>query len=611
MDQQATDVIVVGGGGAALRAALAAYETNPNLRICLVSKGTLGQSGVTATACSDRMAFHATLPETEPGGPDNWHYHAEDIYRIGGYVSDGGLAEVLAQNSAEAFRYLDRLGVPWVRRSDGSVAQFLTDGSRYARACYTGPYTANHIEAALIKRLAETEIIVLEHTMVADLALDASRQVCGVTLISETNGQSVRCVCRAVILAAGGAGQIFATNVYPPDCTGDGLALAYRAGAELVNLEFIQIGLCSVKTNLACSGSMMRALPRLINDLGQEFLADYMPHSSAAERLQTLFAKGASWPVSYNDPSHIIDIAVSREIANGRSVFIDYSTNPAGLAESMGCPGWQALVATMKGAETANWHTAANPLERLQAINMPAVLWLKERGVDLAAGDLLQIAPAAQHFQGGVKINRRAETSITGLYAAGEVAGGQHGANRPGGNALLDCQVFGRIAGENAARFCQNTRACSEEPVPSGEKQFTDSGIPAEEARTQVRTWMDQFCSVYRTENGLREALNRIQQLRRRGISDRDTRPAKGLEAVNILLVAELVLKSALERDESRGPHLRFTADNPRTPLPMRDPQWRHYIVQYTAAERPIIERRTPEQLTLPPERDSITHQFE
>ena len=113
-------------------------------------KGALGASGVTATACSDRMAFHATLPHTPPGGPDAWRYHADDIYTIGGQVSDADLAEILAHDAERAFSYLERLGVPWAHRAMARIDQFLTDGSVYPRACYTGPYTANHIEAALV-----------------------------------------------------------------------------------------------------------------------------------------------------------------------------------------------------------------------------------------------------------------------------------------------------------------------------------------------------------------------------------------------------------------------------------------------------------------------------
>ncbi len=599
------DVLVVGGGGAALRAAIAACEAAPQARILLVTKGALGQSGVTATACSDRMAFHATLPTTEPGGPEAWRYHAEDIYRLGGEVSDADLAAILAQRAAEAFDYLDRLGVPWARTANGAVDQFVTDGSRYARACYTGPHTAQHIEQALLRRLRQLPVEVIEHAMVGELLLDRKgERVIGAALIHEGSGAIEAIGANAVILATGGAGQVFAENVYPADCTGDGLALAYRAGAELVNLEFIQIGLCSVKTHLACSGSMMRALPRLVNDAGEEFLPRYFPTGTPLEEVYaTLFAKGASWPVSAEAPSHIIDLAVDRERRAGRRVYLDYARNPQGLrVEAL--PGGAALwYRETKGLAVGGDVDLSTPLARLRAINRPSILWLKERGVDLEAGECLEIAPAVQHFQGGVKIRTRGNATIPSLYAAGEVAGGQHGANRPGGNALLDGQVFGRLAGEAAVSWALGHG--SPPMLPDAwargaiSNLFSAQGAAAEAIRRPVQEEMSTFCGVYRTEAGLKALCDRLAALGKAGVA-----PASGeglsyaVETLNILQVAHLVARAALERDESRGPHLRF-AEGSLRPLPRDDARWRVYLVLKRGAEGPLIERREPVRLGL------------
>ena len=277
------DVLIIGAGGAGLRAAIEAKETFPAGKIVLVTKGTPGKSGVTATACSDRMAFHATLPYTEPGGTENWRYHAQDIYQIGGYVSDGDLAAILARGSKGAFEYLDRLGVPFVKRENGRADQFFTDGSEYARACYTGPRTANHIEEALLRKLSSMEIQVVDHCMVADFITSRGRVIgaFGIDEREETIEKGLTVfTCKTIVLATGGAGEAFEVNVFPSGMTGDGYAMAYRAGAELVNMEFIQIGLSSVKTKLACSGSMMRALPRFVNEEGKEFLIGYFPRES-------------------------------------------------------------------------------------------------------------------------------------------------------------------------------------------------------------------------------------------------------------------------------------------------------------------------------------------
>ncbi|NLV74907.1 MAG: FAD-binding protein [Chloroflexi bacterium] len=591
------NVLVIGGGAAALRAACAAAEQDASLDILLVTKGRLGESGVTATAFSDRMTFHATLPQTEPGGSDAWRLHAEDIYRLGGYVSDGDLAEILAQGSGGAFRYLERLGVPWVRRADGLIDQFVTDGSAYARGCYTGPDTARQMELALLRQLAKTRVRVRENCMVIQLATNGDLgAVTGAWLLDESSTALEYVACGAVILATGGAGQVYGVNVYPPDCSGDGYALAYHAGAELVNMEFIQFGLCSVATKLACSGSMMRALPRLMNDTGDDLLARYLSGLAPAERLQLLYAKGASWPVSSEHPTARIDIAVTRERVAGRRVYLDYAHDPAGIAGGFDSPAWQATLGAMRGAETDAWQSANSPLERLRHINAPVIGWLRERGIDLERGDQLEIAPAAQHFQGGVRINAQAETSLPGLYTAGEAAGAQHGANRPGGNALLDTQVFGEIAGEQAARYCRNHPASADiMPLPP---EYADGILSPLVVLTELPKLMDRNCAVVRSEAGLREALAQVVAWRNQGIRMDKDGMNTAWRARSLLTVAELVLTAALARDESRGPHLRFGADDPDNPLPGDQQRWRRYLVLDKAGDEVRVRSVAPRTLT-------------
>jgi len=592
------DVLVVGGGGAGLRAAIAAAEAAPDLRVILVTKGALGRSGVTATACSDRMAFHATLPTTAPGGDGAWRFHADDIYRIGGCVSDADLAVVLARESAGAFAYLDSLGVPWARRDDGAPDQFLTDGSIYPRACYTGPYTANDIEAALLRRARTLPIDVIDHHLVAELLLDDRGAVAGAALVSE-GGDVTALGARAVVLATGGAGHCFEVNVFPADCTGDGYALAYRAGAELVNLEFIQIGLCSTATGLACSGSMMRAVPRVVNDRGEEFLPRYFAAGTEPMEIHTtLFSKGASWPVSIRDRSHRIDIAVAAEIAAGRRVYLDYGRDPLAF-DLARLPGEarRRLAAEGRGL-TLGDEAAGTPLGRLRAINAPSVTWLAERGVDLAGGEALEIAPAVQHCQGGVKIRTRGETTVAGLYAAGETAGGQHGANRPGGNALLDAQVFGRLAGVAAAEHARS-RGGGQAPSDAAAgvavgALFDPSGEDPTTVRGAVQRAMSRACGVLRTAEGLRRALGELEGLAARGVRSDGARLVAAVEALNLLQTARLVATAALARDESRGPHLRFPSSASLMPLPQDDARWQRQIVLYRGKQGIACDVRVP-----------------
>jgi succinate dehydrogenase/fumarate reductase flavoprotein subunit len=597
------DVLIIGSGGAGLREAIEAKDTFKEGKILLVVKGTVGKSGVTATACSDRMAFHVTLPYTEPGGPDNWKYHAEDIYRIGGYVSDGDLALILAREAREAFEYLDRLGVPFVKKEDGRADQFVTDGSEYARACYTGPRTANHIEEALLRKISSMDIHIIDHCMVTELIKNRGR-VIGAFGIDEREEEIEKRLkifsSKTTVLATGGAGEAFKIHVFPAGMTGDGYALAFRTGAELVNMEFIQIGLSSVKTRLACSGSMMRAIPRFLNREGKEFLGNYFPQGTPpAEIYNLVFEKGASWPVSNEKRTYLIDVAVFKEIAKGRRVFLDYSANPQGFQFQDLEMKWQERYKNEIKREISDEERSKSPLRRLSEINPESIEWLKEYGIDLAAGERIEIAPAIQHFQGGVKIREKGDTSLKGLYAAGECAGGQHGANRPGGNALLDGQVFGRIAGREAAI---EAKSFNKKPEVSSNRiegylaklREMDKGRKASEVRDEIQSITSQFTSVVRTEEGLKKGLKILEGLRKEKVAVDENGLVFGLETENLLDVAEMILRASLLRKESRGPHLFFNRFEDHHPLPNQDPSWRRYIVIRNQSGKMILKKRTP-----------------
>lgn len=649
-------VLVIGAGGAGLRAALAASRTLADPRgVLIATKGELGKSGTTALACSDRMAFHATLPHTEPGGPYNWIHHAEDIYRIGGCVSDADLAAILARCSADAFGFLDSLGVPFARGKDGRVHQFVTDGSEFARACYTGPYTANHIEAALLSKIREEGIPVLEGATAVDILTDPQDgAVSGALLLispqqadrsaplPEGPGQGLKAASRgvrqellevragAVVLATGGAGEIYRHHVFPPGQTGDGCAMALRCGAELTNIEFVQIGLCSVATGLACSGSLMRAIPRFVDGSGKDVLDAFLPIRLPAARLHELvFRKGSTWPVSAEKETHLIDLAVERAILDGKQVFLDYSRNPESF-------DFDALPVSVKEryfsevkAPAGESSRCASPLARVCEINPDVVRWFAERGILLERGDGIEVVPAAQHFQGGVKIGTSGETRVKGLFAAGETAGGQHGANRPGGNSLLDGQVFGQIAGESAALWAIGDGSLAWGSVgwdPS--RQGHDSryfqvpgaaevlnevspaaavlergaagavtpsrGLPSGEVRRELKSVVSGALGVARTPERLRAALAHLEELQARGHVTDMSGVAFFVETENMLLIARAMLEAAMMRMESRGPHLMFEGEGTYPPLPRDDDNWQRYVVIRGTGCDMELEARVP-----------------
>ena len=599
------DVLVIGGGSAALRAAIAAKEANPVLRVALATKGRLGKSGVTANACSDRMAFHAALDHTEPGGVDAWKYHADDIYRIGGMVSDPKLAEVLAQEAKDAFHYLDSLGVPFVKKN-GIADQFVTDGSEFARACYTGPKTALHIEEALVRKFQTLDVDLFEFTAVHKLLVreGAVAGALGLNTREKALDQDLLAFAvPAIILATGGAGLIYGHHVFPAGMTGDGYAIGYEAGAELVNMEFIQIGIASTKTKFNCSGSMMRAIPRFVNDAGDEILGKYFDRGTpAAERFNTLFKKGASWPVSYEHKTHIIDIALYKERQNGRKVYLDYSKNSKGFSFDLLTEEVRGRYLSEIRNDVGERKRRESPLYRLMEINPDSIQWFKERGISLANGDLVEVAACAQHFQGGMKIDEKARTTVTGLWAAGETAGGQHGANRPGGNALLDCQVFGKIAGVNAAEAAPFLRTGDSAFYKRELQRFsnhlaglTSGDLSASALRRRLRQIMEQKASIIRTGDGLSHGLADIRELKALRTFVDNNGFSHLLESKGMLLVAEAVLAAASLRDESRGPHLRFNRYEDNVPIARDDTRWCKYIVASRDANGMKLEIRSPQ----------------
>lgn len=563
------DVVVVGGGGAGLRAAIAAKEKVPSLKVLLLSKKPLGIGGTTAIACSDRMAFHATLPYTLPEG-DNWRYHAMDIYRIGGEVSDYNLAEILARESADALEYLLNLGVPFARTKDGRLDQFLTDGSIYPRACYVGPETAVEIHKALLRRFKALNIDVRENAMLYDFVVKDDR-VIAAKFVDVQTSEPFCVFAKAFVLATGGAGRLFKRNVFPSEMTGDGYAAALRAGAELVNLEFMQIGVCHPHILFASSGSMFRSLPRIVDEKGEEFIPRYLSEEDRKRLTELEFKKGAHWPISYESPTKVIDLAIHAHLEKGHRIFFDFTKNPSYLsAESV-----PEEILRWSEKVDSKLFSLPTPYERLLKINPRVVEWLKERRIDLSK-EPLEVQNALQHFQGGVKIDEHARTSLKGLYAAGECAGGQHGANRPGGNSLLDTQVFGKIAGENAALEALHGQIV-EVPIEQ-EKLF--GKVPASEARNTVVELMSKYGFLVRFDENLKLALNELERLEVDGILEDEMGLSFLLETRNMLTLARAILTAELVRNESRGPHLKFEAfDPPTMNFVPRKEGWNKYIV--------------------------------
>ena len=587
------DILVIGAGGAGLRAALSAHENDPNQNIIVASTDMAGHGGVTATACSDRMAFHVSFDFTPPGGDEAIKEHARDIYVGGRRVSDPELAGTLAWESTNAFSRLLQLGVLFKIGRDGNPLQFLTDGSKYPRACYTGPYTARDIEKALLYGFRERKgpfdlcrpvkkVKFKPFLLLTGLIKNNNEsRIIGAIFFDQRTRDWVAIDADAVIIATGGPGSLYDVNVFPEDCYPTPWLAALEAGASLVNLEFIQFGISSTAGKLACSGSLMRALPNITAE-NRDLLSDVEKIAPVENPIDLLFGKGSSWPVSAESPALPVDIAIWRAVEDGEKVLLDYSTGSELLEKYFHAFKSEFRFNPDNEPETDlnQVFTYGTPFERLYLLNALTFQWFLEREINLR-NEPVEVSHAAQHFLGGIHINTRAETGIPGLYACGEVAGGQHGANRPGGNSLLDCQVMGHIAGVEASNFASGVET---EPIYSHAEKFISelisklqapNGVDPITARDSIKKTLTKNVGAIRVKSRLEEASNELNELVDKGVKIGTNQINDALIARSMQVIGLCIATSALNRDESRGSHVLLESESSNRIVPMREPEGR------------------------------------
>ncbi|MFH1383314.1 MAG: FAD-dependent oxidoreductase [Chloroflexota bacterium] len=512
-----TDILVIGGGGAGSRAAYEAKRLEPGLDVLVAVDGTWGAGGSTVWKASETLGINAPLNAADDG--DSPEIFLKDILETGLGLASPSLALIIAHESADRILELIDLGVEF-DRSGGKVIQRKLSGCTRARSLSKGGETGVSIVSTLKNASLAQGVRVLESVRVLDLICE-NGEIWGVRALKQ--GKPIDILAKAVILANGGAGALFPHNVNHPSLRGDGFAMAYRAGALLTNMEFIQIGPGVVfpKLNFIIHSHMWRFTPRLKNVLGKEFLDEYLPPGLSRE--QALSLKAMSFPFSARTDARYIDIAMYQEITQGRS------TKHGGIFFDVN-------------------HVPENQLKEKAPITYQTFL---DRGINLCT-DVIEIAPLVQNFNGGVKIDENAATTVPGLFAVGEVSGGVHGADRPGGNNLADCQVFGYRGGRAAAALASTRPWKFNGPLPLTEL------IARRDAKglSHIREEMDKALMIVRRKEGLLELLGKIRELREK-VS------VSSIADDNLLLNAEIFAGAALLREESRGTHYR--ADFPKT----------------------------------------------
>lgn len=576
MQRHECDVLVVGSGGAGLRAALEA--AGEGARVMVATKGDPGACGTTYTAASDWMAFGAAFGHADP--EDSPREHWIDIMVKGGLLCTPDLARTIAEEAPGRFQELDDWGGDFDKTEDGRFVQILSDGARYPRACGRGADTGPIIVDVLMQQCRQANeegpgsVEFLPRTMMVDLATDGGR-VHGAWGVGMDDDEAVAVAAPAVVLAAGGAGELYAINVFPDGATGDGYAMALRAGCPLVNFEFIQIGPSIVHpVNFALSGVFWRLNPEITNINGEEFIPRYIPEGVDID--EAIHIKGVSYPFTVRNASKWVDVAVFTEIKEGRGtehrgVYMSLAHQPDAVIEE----------------------DASVPFEHLM-----------EHGLDLRR-EAIEFAPAIQHFNGGVRMDVKARTCIEGLCVAGENAGGQHGADRPGGNALADAQVFGRRAGASAAKVDHAADAqLAREAAKRGLADLGESGAgdDVEEILGDLAWEMWRGASVVRTEQSLSDALAASARAEQR-LTDAAGPLRRRAEARNMALLGRCVALPARMRDESRGTHYRADCDA------VNDPDWQRQIQLRLEDEEVIAETQAP--IVIPSELGALKEKLE
>ncbi|EKF87006.1 fumarate reductase (CoM/CoB) subunit TfrA [Methanobacterium formicicum] len=528
------DVLVIGSGGAGSRAAIEAKKHG--LDVIIVSKGLSFKSGCTTLAEGGYNAAFAYVDVD-----DSTQAHLEDTLKGGGYLNDPELARILVEEAPERLTELESYGALFDRQESGKLNQRPFGGQTYRRTCFQGDRTGHEMMTALKEEIIRQDIQTVDEVMITTLLKDSEGRIGGACGISLSDTKFMVFLAKSTIVTTGGAGWIYPVTSNVLQKTGDGYAMAWKAGADLLDMEQVQFHPTGMlypdsRRGVLVTEAVRGEGGRLINSQGERFMANYDLRGELATR-------------------DVVARAIYNEIMEGRGtpsggVYLDVTHLPPEVIE-----------------------------EKLETM----LLQFQDVGVDIRK-EPMEVAPTAHHFMGGARINPQCETSIPNLYVAGEAAGGVHGANRLGGNALAETQVFGRRAGESAAKnvfksnFELESASLDREEERIG-KLFQDGDYPPFQLKKELQEVMWNNVAIIRREKRLKSALKEIaaikDKMERMIVPDGsgyNQHLLDALELENMVLIAELVTKSALIREESRGAHYR--ADYPDT----KD-EWKKSIV--------------------------------
>lgn len=506
IDEKTYDVLIVGAGIAGLYTAL---MLNEEYSCCVLAKETVessnsyfAQGGIAAAVSGD------DAPEL----------HLEDTLVAGAGICDEEAVRVLVEEGPQAVMTLKAMGVPFDLKADGELQITREGGHHKNRVVHaggdaTGRETVKTLAAIAFQR---PNISFLPHSFFVDALTDQNGAVCG-AIVVDAEGRWKAIQCSSIVLATGGIGQVYAASTNPTVATGDGIAAALRAGARTAGMEFIQFhptGLWSAKEEertFLISEAVRGEGGLLKNSKGERFMVGQHPLAELAPR--DIVARGIHAELAASGEDH---------------VFVDI---------------------TAKSGEYLK--------HRFPTIYNECL----SRGIDIAK-DWIPVCPIQHYLIGGIQTDLHARTSVPGLYACGEAANtGVHGANRLASNSMLECLVFGKRAAEHINAALDAARqGLKETPafvLPALPEPDADAEIPDYQAmRKEIQQLMHEYGFVVRTTDGLKKALERVREMRKVLVPTLP-RSCQLVETINIAVVAEEILRAALERTESVGAHYR------------------------------------------------------
>ncbi len=522
----ACNVLIIGSGGAGLRAAIEAH--NQGSEVLIIGKRIRNDAHTTLAS----GGINAVLGSRDP--EDNWIQHFVDTYQEGYNIADPKTVEILVKDAPNRIKELDKWGMPFAKTKDGKLDQRFFGAHTYRRTCYAGDYTGRAILNTLIKKVEELKIPIIDLMYVSKLLVDkqGSEKHCfGALAFDIVSGERTVFLADSVVLAAGGHTRIWRRSSSRRDeNTGDAIRLALRAGCKLADMEMVQFHPTGMVHPESLAGTLVTEAVRgeggyLINSKGERYMKNYDP-----KRLE----------LSTRDR---VALANYNEIIEGRGtknngVFLDITHIDKDII-----------------------------LEKLPRMYRQ---FMESQMLDISKSPM-EVAPTAHYTMGGVVVDSvKHSTNVKGLYAAGECTSGVHGANRLGGNSLAEILVFGKIAGLQASKFSENLnfQRRNKDVILNANQELDELTSTGEELarplQRAVRDVMWEFCGVLRSEKGLKKGLSEILKIKKAS-KNIDVRPsAEGF--IDLALAIDLLgsidsaistILCAIERKESRGAHQR------------------------------------------------------